>query len=112
MFDSIKNLASIPGLMSKAKEMQERMKTVQEDVARRQVSAGAGENRVEATVSGAMQLLEIHIDKSRLNVQDTDLLEDLIVAAVNAAQAKAAQMMQSEMQKVTAELGLPPGMSF
>lgn len=110
MFDSLKNLGNLPGLMAKAKEMQERMKTVQEEVSRRQVTADAGGGRVEATVSGAMQLLKLHIDKTRVNTADVEMLEDLVVAAVSAAQSKAAAMVKAEMEKVASDLGLPPGM--
>jgi DNA-binding YbaB/EbfC family protein len=110
MFDALKNLGSLPGLMAKAKEMQEKMKAVQEEVARRQVSADAGGGMVVATVTGSMALVKLRIDKTRLDLNDTEMVEDLIVAAVNAAQAKAADMVRAEMQNVTAELGLPPGM--
>ena len=48
--------------------------------------------------------------KSRVDVNDTEMLEDLIVAAVNAAQVKAAEMMRVEMQRLASEAGLPPGM--
>ena len=110
MFDAMKNLANLPGIMAKAREMQEKMKAVQEEMARRHVSADAGGGMVEATVNGKLELVKVRIDKSRVDPNDMEMIEDLLVAAVNAAQTKAATMVQSEMQKVTAELGLPPGM--
>jgi hypothetical protein len=110
MFDALKNIGNLPGLMAKAREMQEKMKAVQDELSRRQVSADAGGGMVEATVNGRLELVKIRIDKSRLDVSDTEMVEDLVVAAVNAAQAKASAMVQSEMQKMTADLGLPPGM--
>jgi len=110
MFDALKNIGNLPGLMAKAKEMQEKMKAVQEELGHRQVTANAGGGMVEATVNGQMQLLKVRIDKARVNLQDTEMIEDLVVAAVNAAQAKAAEMVRTEMQKVAADLGLPPGM--
>ncbi len=110
MFDSLKNLGNMAGLMSKAREMQERMKTLQEDVARQQVSADAGGGMVTAIVNGRMELVRIRIDKDKVDVNDTEMLEDLIVAAVNAAQVKAADLMKQEMAKVASEMGLPPGM--
>jgi len=54
--------------------------------------------------------VKLTIDKSRANAADTELLEDLIVSAVRAAQDKAADMMKEEMQKAATDLGLPPGM--
>src|SRR5438105_1570578 len=110
MFDALKNLGNLPGLLAKAREMQEKMKTAQEELARRHMSADAGGGMVEATVNGKLELVKIHIDKTRVDPADTEMIEDLIVAAVNAAQAKASEMMRTEMQKLTSELGLPPGM--
>ena len=110
MFDALKNLGNLRELMSKAQEMQQQMKTLQEEMARRTVSADAGGGMVTATVNGRLEVTAVKIDKSRIDVNDTEMLEDLIVAAVRAAQAKAAAEMQTEMHKLTAGLGLPPGM--
>ena len=110
MLDNLKNLANLPQLMAKAREMQEKMQTMQEELARKQVTADAGAGMVTAIVNGRLEVVKIHIDKGKIDVNDTEMLEDLIVAAINAAQVKAAAMMKDEMQKVTAELGLPPGM--
>ncbi len=110
MFDAFKNLGSLPGLMAKAREMQEKMKSMQEEMGRREVSADAGAGIVEATVNGRLELKRVRIDKTRIDPADTEMLEDLIVAAVNAAQARAADMMKEEMQRITGEMGLPPGM--
>ena len=110
MFDALKNLGNLPGLMAKAREMQERMKSMQDELARRQVTGDAGGGMVEATVNGRLELVRLKIDKGRVDTGDTEMLEDLVVAAVNAAQAKAAEMMRTEMQKVAGEMGLPPGM--
>ncbi len=110
MLDAIKNLGNLPGLMARAKEMQDKMKLVQEELARKQFSADAGAGMVTAIVNGRLELVKIRIDKDKLDPADTELLEDLIVAAVVNAQAKAAAGIQEEMSKVTAGLGLPPGM--
>ena len=110
MFDALKNLGNLRELMGKAQEMQEQMKTLQEEMAKKQVDADAGEGRVKATVNGRLELVALKIDKTRINLDDTEMLEDLVVAAVRAAQAKAAQMMATEMHKLTAGMGLPPGM--
>jgi len=65
---------------------------------------------VQATVNGRLELVKLHIDKSKVDLNDTELLEDLIVAAVHGAQSRAAEMMKAEMQKMTGDLGLPPGL--
>ena len=110
MFDALKNLGSLPGLMAKAREMQEKMQAMQEEMGRRQVSAEAAGGMVEATVNGRMELVRVRIDRSKIDPADTEMLEEVIVAAVRAAQQKAAEMMQAEMQKTAGEMGLPPGM--
>ena len=110
MFDALKNLGSLPGLMAKAREMQEKMQAMQEEMARRQVSAEAAGGMVEATVNGRLELVRVRIDKTKIDPADTEMLEDVIVAAVSAAQAKAAENMKAEMAKAAGEMGLPPGM--
>ena len=110
MFDALKNLGNLRELMGKAQEMQAQMKTLQEEMAKKTVEADAGDGRVTATVNGRLELIGLKIDKARLDVSDVGMLEDLVVAAVRAAQGKAAQMMATEMHKMTADMGLPPGM--
>jgi DNA-binding YbaB/EbfC family protein len=110
MFDGLKNLANLPGLMQKAREMQEKMKSMQDELARKQVSADAGGGMVTAVVNGRLEVVKIRIDKSKIDVNDTEMLEDVTVAAIAAAQTKAAEMMKDEMSKMAAEVGLPPGM--
>jgi DNA-binding YbaB/EbfC family protein len=110
VFDALKNLGSLPGLMAKAREMQDRMKSMQDELANKTVSADAGGGMVEATCNGRLELVRLKIDKARVDPNDTEMLEDLVVAAVHAAQTKAAEMAKSEMQRVASEMGLPPGM--
>ena len=110
MFDNLKNLANLPGMLAKAREMQEKMKSMQDELARKQLSADAGGGMVSAVVNGRLELVKVHIDKTKVDPNDTEMLEDLIVAAVSAAQNKAAQMMKEEMSKMASDIGLPPGM--
>lgn len=113
MLDALKNLGglgNIGELMRSAKQMQEKMKSMQDDLARKTVTADAGAGSVEATVNGKMELVKLRIDKTKFDVTDTELVEDLTVAAVRAAQTKAADMMRQEMTKLAGEMGLPPGM--
>ena len=109
MFDALKNLSNLPELMRKAQEMQSKMKDLQEEMARRTVQADAGGGMVTATVNGRLEVTAIKIDKTRVDVNDTDMLEDVIVSAIRAAQAKAAAEMSTEMHKLAGGMGLPPG---
>ncbi len=110
MFDALKNLGNLGDLMGKARQMQEKMKILQDEMGRKQVTAEAGAGMVQATVNGRLELVKLRIDKTKIDTADTEMLEDVITAAVNAAQGKAADMMRAEMQKATADLGLPPGL--
>ena len=97
-------------LMKQAQEMQGKMRQMQEDLARKQITADAGGGMVQATVNGRMELVKLTIDKSKIDPSDTELLEDVIVAAVAAAQKRAAETMHQEMQKAASDMGVPPGL--
>ena len=107
MFDGLKNLGNIRDLLGKLPEMQQNMQRMQEEMGRKTASADAGGGMVTATVNGRLEIVSVKIDKSRVDVNDTEMLEDLVVAAVRAAQAKIAAEMQTEMQRLAGGLGLP-----
>ena len=109
MFDSLKNM-NLGDLMNQAKQMQEQVQRVQAELARKTVTADAGAGMVQATVNGKMELVRLKIDKTKIDTGDTEMLEDVIIAAVNAAQGKASEMMRAEMGKMAGDMGLPPGM--
>ena len=110
MFDALKNLGNLREMMAKLPEMQRQMQQMQEEMAKRTVEADAGGGMVTVTVNGRLELTALKIDKSKVDPGATEMLEDLIVAAVRAGQAKAAAMMQTEMHKLAGNMGLPPGM--
>lgn len=108
MFDDLKNL-NFGEMMNKARQMQEKMAAAQEELARKQVTADAGGGMVQATVNGRLELVKLRIDREKIDVNDTEMLEDVIVAAVAGAQSRAAQMIKEQMQRAAGDLGLPPG---
>jgi nucleoid-associated protein EbfC len=110
MFDDLKNLGGLGDLMKKARDMQDQMQRIQEELQRKQITADAGGGMVQATVNGKMELVKLKIDKTKIDPTDTELLEDVIIAAVHAAQVRAMEAAQKEMQKTAADMGLPPGM--
>lgn len=110
MFEGLKNIANLPGMIAQARQMQDKIKAMQEEVARKQVSADAGGGMVTAIVNGRMEVVRVRIDREKVDVNDVEMLEDLIVAAVHAAQVKAADIMKQEMGKMASDMGLPPGM--
>jgi DNA-binding YbaB/EbfC family protein len=111
MFDNLKNLANLPAMLAKAREMQDKMKSLQEELAQKQISADAGAGAVTAIVNGRLELVALRIDKEKLvDPTDLEMIEDLTVSAVNAAHAKASEMMRTEMSKLAGDMGLPPGL--
>jgi nucleoid-associated protein EbfC len=104
MFGQLGNLA---GLMKQAKEMQSRMKEMQEAMANTRFEADSGGGAVTATVTGKMELVGLKINPDIVKPTDIELLEDLIKSAVAAAQRKAADGMKEHMQKMTGGLNLP-----
>ena len=107
MFDQLKNM-DLNQLMKQAQDMQGRMARLQEELAAREITADAG-GVVQATVNGKLELIKVRIDKTKIDVNDIELLEDAVLAAVQAAQTRAADNMKQEMQKAAGEMGLPPG---
>ncbi len=99
-------------MMGQFKDMQSRMQTMQDEMAQRTFTALAGGGMVTADVDGKMQLRRLKIDKSVVNAEDIEMLEDLIVVAVAEAQKKAAEAMQMELGKVTGGIELPFKLPF
>lgn len=104
MFGSLGNMAS---LLKQAQEIPKLLKEMQERLAQMSFEADAGGGVVTATVNGKMDLIKVQIKPESLKPEDREMLEDLIVAAVSAAQAKAKQSAQEETAKVTGGLNLP-----
>ena len=100
-------LGNIAGLMKQAKEMQSKMKEMQEAVANARFEAESGAGAVKATVTGKMELVALTISPDTVKSGDVEMLEDLIKSAVCAAQRKAADGMRAEMQKMTGGMNLP-----
>jgi DNA-binding YbaB/EbfC family protein len=103
-------MANMFEMLKNAGAMKAKMEQLQADMASKSFEADAGAGRVVAKVSGKMQLERIVIDKSRIDLTNTEMLEDLVVAAVNAAQQKAALALKEEMDKMKKALGLPEGL--
>ncbi|HPF39178.1 MAG TPA: YbaB/EbfC family nucleoid-associated protein [Phycisphaerae bacterium] len=100
-------LGDIAGMMKQAKEMQSRMKEMQERVAASKFEADAGAGAVKATVNGKLELAAIKLDPEMVKGGDVEMIEDLIRAAIVAAQTKAAEAMKQEMQGLTGGMNIP-----
>ena len=97
-------------MMKQMQQMQSKMAKLQEELAQTPVEATAGGGVVKAVVNGANQVLEVKINPEVMDPEDPEMLEDLIVAAVNEALKKAAELTEQEMGKLTKGLKLPGGM--
>lgn len=98
----------LAGLMKQAQQMQDNLKRVQEQLAEVEVEGQAGAGLVKAVVTCRNEVRRITIDPSLLT-DDRDMLEDLVVAALNDALRRAEQTSSERMGSVTAGLPLPPG---
>ncbi|MBQ3032974.1 MAG: YbaB/EbfC family nucleoid-associated protein [Deferribacterales bacterium] len=98
-------------IMRQAQKMQKKMEEAQEEAAAQVVEASAGGGMVTVKVNGRQELLSISIEKDVVNPDDIDMLQDLIVAAVNEGMKKAQNVMQEKLSSITGGLGLNlPGM--
>ena len=105
----MKNLA---GLMKQAQQMQSKMEEMQEALSRMEMTGEAGAGLVRLTLNGKGEIRRLEIDPKVVDPSDTEMLQDLIIAAHRAAKEKVEAASASEMQKITGGLQLPPGMKL
>ncbi len=105
----MKNLGQ---MMKQAQAMQAKMAEMQEKLAQLEVSGQSGAGMVQATLNGKSELRGLKIDPSLIDPGEVEVLEDLIVAAVNDAKTKVEAKVAEEMKNVTGGLELPPGMTL
>ena len=101
---------NMAGMMKKVQKVQAQMQKMQEELKKRTVEVSVGGGVVKVTMNGEKQVEALSIDKAAVDPEDVEMLQDLIVSAVNECGKKVDDMMQSEMAKLTGGLGLPPGM--
>lgn len=112
MFKGLGNLGDMAGMMKKAQQMQTRMAELQDNLHSMTVTGESGAGLVKATASAKGELKGLDIDPSIFNGDDKEVVEDLILAAIKDAQAKANEKAQEEMGKLTEGMGLPEGMKL
>src|SRR5262249_56256903 len=97
-------------LMKEAQKLQAQLETLKEEVAKRKVDASAGGGMVMVEANGNQEILSVKIDREVITPDDPQMLEDLVLAAVNEALRKARGMVASEMSKLAGGRGgKPPG---
>ncbi len=100
-------MKNLSGLMKQAQKLQAKMAEMQEEVGNRTVTAQAGGGMVEAVANGRLELVSLRIDPEVANPEDVEMLQDLILAAVNEALNRAREMMSQEMAKLTGGMQIP-----
>ncbi len=93
--------------LQQVKALQEKMARIQEDLANRTVEASAGGGMVTVVVNGRQEVLKVTIDPQVVDPEDIEMLQDLVVAAVNDGLRKAQEMAASEMGKLAGGLNIP-----
>jgi len=101
---------NIQKMMKEAQKMQEKLARAQEDLASQTVEATAGGGKVTVVATCGGDIVSIKISKEVVDPEDVEFLEDLVLTGVKAAIAKGKEISQQEMSKLTAGMGLPPGL--
>lgn len=94
-------------MMKKAQQMQQEMLRIQQELEEKEFSATAGGGVVEAVVSGKQELLRLNINPEAVDPDDVEMLQDMVIAAVNEALRTAAKAQSDNMSKLTGGLNLP-----
>ena len=94
-------------MMKQAQKLQNKMLKMQEELAGKTVEASSGGGMVNVVANGRQQLVDIRIEKEVVDPDDVEMLQDLVLAAVNDALDKAQEMVSSEMGKLTGGMNIP-----
>ena len=105
-----KELGTVMNLLKNQGKIQEEMQKFQASVGNITAEASSGAGYVTVKVNGRFEVLSVRISEDALKLNDREMLEDLVAAAVNQALTKVRAQLAEESQKMAANIGLPPGM--
>lgn len=101
------NKGGLGGMMKQFQQMQKRMEEIQAELEQTQVEGTAGGGMVKAIVNGKQDMISLTIDPEVVDPEDVEMLQDLIIAAVNQARAKAGELAGAKMNELTGGLNIP-----
>ena len=102
-----KGMGPMGNLVKQAQKMQAKIQQLQEELGDNTVTAAAGGGMVSVEANGRQEIVSIKLEKEVVDPDDLDMLQDLILAAVNEALKKSQEMVSSEMQKITGGMNIP-----
>jgi nucleoid-associated protein EbfC len=100
-------MKNMGNMMKQAQKLQAKMLKMQEELAEKTVESSAGGGMIKVVANGRQQIVSISIEKEAIDPDDADMLQDMILAAVNDALTKSQEMVAAEMGKVTGGFNLP-----
>ena len=103
----LKGMPNMGNLLKKAQQLQEKMAKLQEELSEKTIETSAGGGMVTVIANGKQEIASIKIDPEVVNPEDIEMLEDLVLAAVNDALFQAKQMVSEEMTKLTGGVNIP-----
>ena len=99
-------------IMKQAKAMQEKMAEMQKKIEQTEVEGTSGGGAVKVLINGKHEVKKINIDKSLIDPNESEVLEDLIIAALNDANKKIVENTNNQLGSISSGMGLPPGMKL
>jgi DNA-binding YbaB/EbfC family protein len=105
-------MADFLGMMKQAAQLQSKMQAMQEELGHVEVEGISGGGLVSVRMTAKMEVKAVKIDATLMKADEREILEDLLVTALNDARRKAELAMQEKMQSLTGGLGLPPGLGL
>ena len=105
-------MANFAQMMQKAGKFKQEMEKMQQRVNAMDIPGAAGNGLVTCVVSGKHELKKLKVDPSLIKADEADVMEDMIIAAINDARNKAEKVMADETSKLMAEMGLPANMGL
>lgn len=106
-FPGMGNMGNMGGMMKQVQKMQKQMAELQAQLEEKEVEASAGGGAVVAVANGKKQIVSITIDKEVVDPDDVEMLQDLVLAAVNEALRNAEEHVSEEMAKITGGMNIP-----